>query len=174
MQETGESSRKPWLLLFGCVGVVLLLSIFASSMMRSRQYMSVARLEVSGVANVTSGQTKSATAYDPYFIQTELERINSDATLTQVISDLRGVAGFLEHTGLKQDAPPSDAIRRLRKLIDLRQSRGTSFIDIRAYSSHPEISADLANKIAEVYIRTWKTNGVQVLLVDRAVPATRR
>jgi len=53
-------------------------------------------------------------------------------------------------------------------MIDLRQSRNTSLVEIRVYSEKPELSASIANKIAEVARRIEKND-----LIDPATAEAR-
>lgn len=166
MMNNAESSRKLWLIFFGCLAAVLLFSFLGARLLSRRTYMSVARIDV-------HGSIKMSVGYDPNPIRTEFDRIGSDTVLTQVISELRRWPDFAEHTKISGETGYPEALRKLRKHIDLRQSRSTSLIEIRAYSSHPQVAADIANKVAEVYMRYRNTNGVNVQLVDRAVPVSR-
>ena len=121
-------------------------------------YTSVARIDV---------------GFDPFLIQTQLHRIKSEALLMQVISELRKSPEFAEHTAITDQTGYQDALRQIQRRIDVRRSRSTTLIEIRGYSSHPQMAADLANKLAEIYIHKSNTNGFQAHLVDRAVPDVR-
>ena len=169
MDNHSESSRGTWLILFGSLAVILLIGLIPVK----RTYTSVARIDLGSPTSSrpsNSSQTSAPAAFDPYFIQTQFEHIKSSTTLSQVLAELRSLPGFAKHTRISPDSALPDALRRLQKIIDLRQSRSTSLIEILAHTSHPQISADLANKLAEVYIRTARTNGLRVSLVDRADP----
>jgi len=176
MNNNAESSRNLWLVAFGCLAAVLLFSFFGARLLPRRTYTSVARIDVGGLKSSTAQDQSAVEAEagsDPYFILPEFERIRADAILTQVISELRRWPDFAEHTKISDETGYQDALRRLRKCIDLRQSHSTSLIEIRGYSSHPQVAADIANKVAEVYMRHRNTNGVKVQLIDRAVAVSR-
>lgn len=175
MNNNAESSRKLWLVVFGCLAVVLLFSFFGARLLQRRTYTSVARIGVGVLKQPVqvNSAAEAGPAYDPYFIQTEFDRIRSDAVLTQVISELRRWPDFADHTKISDETGNQDALRRIRKHIDLRQHRSTSLIEIRGSSSHPQVAADIANKVAEVYMRYRNTNGANVQLIDRAVPGSR-
>ena len=158
MNDLIESSRKSWLVLFVSLAVVLLFGFLGARFFPSNMYTSVARIDV---------------GLDPFLIQTQLHRIKSEALLMEVISELRGSPGFEEHTAITHETGDQDALRQVQRRIEVRQSRSATLIEIRSYASHPQVAADLANKLAEIYIRKSNTNGMQAHLVDRAVPDLR-
>src|SRR5438105_3980735 len=80
-------------------------------------------------------QIQQQAGYDPYFIQTEFEKIRSQRVLEQVIEklDLNNKWSERFHmTEGKLKTPETYQI--LLKQIDVRQSRNTSLIEISAYS----------------------------------------
>src|SRR6266699_921634 len=89
--------------------------------------------------------------YDPYFIQTEFETIQSERVLSNVVAllDLKNEWGKKYNDGkaLKTD----EAIGLLKGKIDLRPVRNTSYIEIIVYSEKPDEAAKLANAIGEAY-----------------------
>jgi succinoglycan biosynthesis transport protein ExoP len=90
-------------------------------------------------------------AYDPYFIQTEFEVIQSELILGKVIDalDLNKTWGakFAGGETLKQ----SETIGLLKNRMELRPVRNTQLIEIRVVSEKPEEAMLIANKIAEAY-----------------------
>ena len=117
-------------------------------------YSSKARIkverDVTDVPGVT-GQSSMAGIYDPYFIQTEFEVIQSEKILDQVIEKLdlnsRWQAKFNSSTKLKN----AESRELLRRMVDLRPARNTSLIDITVFSDDKGEAKDIANTIAEVY-----------------------
>jgi len=93
--------------------------------------------------------------YDPYFIQTEFEIIQSETILGRVIDvlNLNEVWGkkLLDGGKLKT----SETLALLRGRLDLRPVRNTTLIDIRVLSENANEARDLANQIAETY-RQWR------------------
>src|SRR6266850_3742054 len=85
--------------------------------------------------------------YDPYFIQTEFETIQSERVLSNVVAllDLRQAWGkkYADGKVLKTD----EAIGLLKGKIDLRPVRNTSYIEIIVSSENPDEAAKLANAI---------------------------
>ncbi len=98
-------------------------------------------------------------AFDPYWIQTEFEKIQSKMILYQVISNLDLNITWGEK--YKEGALRTDMTYWLLKsTIDVQQSRNTSLIEIKAFSDDPNEASSIANKIADVYresrISQWK------------------
>jgi succinoglycan biosynthesis transport protein ExoP len=135
------------------VFLLVVLTTTAVTFLLPQTFMSIARIEVSKEGGDISGllQLQSAPQqYDPYFIQTEFEKIRSQKILNQVINDL----GLIDTWGKRFNLDrlrPQEAYALLSKQIDLRQSRNTSLIEIRAYSDNKDEAAAIANKIAQVY-----------------------
>jgi capsular exopolysaccharide synthesis family protein len=99
---------------------------------------------------------QTANPFDPYFIATEFEKIQSKSVLYQVITnlDLGRKWGVKYNNGIKLETP--QAYQMLRRLIDVRQFRNTSLIEIRVLSSGQpkpasQEAADIANEIARCY-----------------------
>ena len=116
-------------------------------------YSSKARIKVErDVPDVTgiSGQPAMTGIYDPYFIQTEFEVIQSEKILDQVIErlDLNTVWATKYNSGKLKNSESRNLIKRM---IELRPARNTSLIDITVYSDDKEEAKRIANMIAEVY-----------------------
>src|SRR2546425_3193212 len=105
--------------------------------------------DVSGFAERSPGN-----AYDPYFIQTEFETISSEKVLLKVVEDpqldLRKSWGE-KYIGPGETMKPERCVDILKRSMDLRPVRNTSFIEIKYYSEKPEEAAKLANAIAKAY-----------------------
>lgn len=116
-------------------------------------YSSLARIKVerdrSDIADLT-GQSIMG-SYDPYFIQTEFEVIQSEVVLGKVIEaqDLNTKWGKKFNGG--QKLTTTETMTLLKKQMDLRPVRNTSLIEIRVFSDSSEEAALLANEIAKTY-----------------------
>ena len=88
-----------------------------------------------------SGPSSSGISYDPYFIQTTFEIIQSDAVLEPVVSKLK----------LDDALDKKEAIARLRKRLDLQPVKNTKLIEIGVVGDQPIESAKIANAVAEAY-----------------------
>ena len=116
------------------------------------KFVSVARIKIErDVSDITplNGNQALSLGYDPYYIQTEFEVIQSEVILGKVIDDLA-----LDKKWASPGEPPlkrDQAIIMLKNLMDLRPVRNTSLIAISIYSEDKKEAADIANKIAETY-----------------------
>lgn len=99
--------------------------------------------------------------YDPYFIQTEFEVIQSEVILSNVVNTVRIKDEHNQDAPLKEvwsrrynnGTPLNDqeAMTILKGGLDLRPERNTSLIVIRYRSERPEEAAKIANAVAEAY-----------------------
>src|SRR5262245_34667922 len=102
-------------------------------------FSSTARIRVerdqSDISPLLAGQP-TMSFYDPYFIQTEFEVIQSQVILGKVIDelDLNKVWGKKFGQVLKTD----ETMELLKRQMDLRPVRNTSIIEIRVYDESPE------------------------------------
>jgi capsular exopolysaccharide synthesis family protein len=89
--------------------------------------------------------------YDPYFIQTEFEVIQSEIILSKVIESL----GLNKEWGRKfaggETLKTTETMAILRGRVALRPVRNTSLIEIRVFSDKPQEAAEIANEIARAY-----------------------
>jgi polysaccharide biosynthesis transport protein len=134
------------------VFLLVVLTTTAVTFILPETYMSTARIEVGkdtpDIGSILGNQAQLG--YDPYFIQTEFEKIKSTKVLNRVIDELRLTEVWAKRYGT-ETLKTSEAYKILLSQIDLRQSRNTSLIEIRAFSDVKQEAADIANKISEVY-----------------------
>ena len=90
-------------------------------------------------------------AYDPYFIQTEFETIQSDKVLGKVVEDLKLNDAWAAKYGQGKPLTKQESVAHLRKNLDLSAVRDTSILEIKAKSDKPDEAAKLANAVAEAY-----------------------
>lgn len=117
-------------------------------------YSSSASIKIERDQSDISGLTERAGAsgvYDPYFIQTEFEVMQSELVLGPVIDDmqLNKVWGAKYAGGASLKTP--ETMQILKGRMELRPVRNTTLIEIRVFSEKPEEARDIANKIAETY-----------------------
>jgi capsular exopolysaccharide synthesis family protein len=116
------------------------------------KYASTARISVQKDAPDIAGigGNQSYSSFDPYWVQTEFEKIQSKSILYQVISNLDLTIKWGEK--YKEGALRLDTTYgQLKRDVTVNQSRNTSLIEIKAESDDPAEAAAIANKIAEVY-----------------------
>ena len=104
--------------------------------------------DVAGFAERGAGGTIS---YDPYFIQTEFEMIQSDSILGKVVENLDLNNAWGKKYGGGTRLTTGEATSLLKNRLDLRPVRNTSLIEIRVFSEKPDEAAKIANEIAIVY-----------------------
>ena len=143
------------------IAVFLLVVITATlvTFILPESFASTARIKVerdkSDIQELTGGNGLRYNPYDPYFIQTEFEIIQSAEILDKVIEvlNLNDVWGRKYYDGTKLKTP--ETLRLLRNRLNLRPVRNTTLIDIQVFSENPKDAADLANTIAETY-KQWR------------------
>ncbi|MBI4326434.1 MAG: hypothetical protein HY674_14390 [Chloroflexi bacterium] len=98
-----------------------------------------------------SDRPASPSSYDPYFIQTESETIQSAFILGGVVQRLQLATSWSQRA--KRDEPLRflEAVELLKKKVVVFPIRNTSLITIRAHSEDKHEAAAIANQIAEVY-----------------------
>jgi len=116
-------------------------------------FSSTARIKVERDASDIQSFTERQAfqGYDPYFIQTEFEVINSEIILGKVIESLDLMTKWGQKYAGGDRLKLPEAIGMLKGRMDLRPVRNTSLIEVRVFSEDREEAAKLANEIAEVY-----------------------
>ncbi len=89
--------------------------------------------------------------YDPYFIQTEFELIQSQLILGEVVKKLNLEVEWGKKYNDGQKLTPEQTLTLLRGRVSLRAVRSTMLIDIQVYSENPDDAAKLAESIAQCY-----------------------
>jgi uncharacterized protein involved in exopolysaccharide biosynthesis len=142
---------------------VFLLVVFtttAITFILPESYMSTVRIAVEKDASDINpiGFTQASAGYDPYFITTEFEKIRSKAVLYPVIEQLRLNERWARRFGSDTPLRTMESFEILKRMMDVRQTRNTSLIEIRVYSNSKENpaqeAAEIANRIAQVYKET--------------------
>lgn len=125
----------------------------------SGQVERTARIELSTdpAAGPLLGLQAPEQQYEPYFLQTQFEKIKSQRVLAKVIDKLNLQETWAKKYGHGQKLSTEQAIERLRKILDLRESQNRSLIEIVAKSDSPEEAARIANAVAEAYRDTLAT-----------------
>ena len=140
---------------FATILLVFLLTAVTStvvSFLLPKTYMSMSRITVekdtSDIAPL-NGMQSGETAFDPYFIQTELEVIQSQEILGKVVAkcNLTNEPKLWRGNELTE----IQARKILERAIDIRQFRNTSIIELRVYERDKILARDIAQALAEVY-----------------------
>jgi capsular exopolysaccharide synthesis family protein len=127
--------------LTGTVYTLMLPNIFASS---SRISVSEDAPEI----NPFSGQSSYYSVYNPYFLKTQFEILQSKPILYEVINRLN-----LQQRWSKggDKLAREVAFKILKNSISVFQQRDTSLIVISVRRDNPDEAAEIANELAEVY-----------------------
>ena len=116
-------------------------------------YSSVARIKVerdqTDIGGISSQQLMPG--YDPYFIQTEFEVIQSEIILSNVIAALDLNKTWAEEFNAGKPLKTTETMTILKGRMDLRPVRNTSLIEVRVTLLDAKEAADLANAIAKAY-----------------------
>jgi serine/threonine protein kinase len=128
-----------------CVFLLFLAGSIIVALLHNEVYLGVARVLI-----ISSTEQ----AYDPYRLQTEVERASSAASLLKVASDL-GLSKRWASRGQNETAPldANSVLHRMREGLEIRQIRNTMVLEIRSHSHSPEESIEIANQVAENYSR---------------------
>lgn len=145
-----------WLLMFLASAVVTFLL--------PESFASTARIKVEREVTDMEGMAGSRRdmGYDPFFIQTEFEAIQSPAVLGQVIEqlDLNNLWSAKFGGGMKPKTP--HPIQMLRSRMMLRPVRSSRLIELTVYSDDRTEAARIANAVAATYKATRNQQRVQV------------
>jgi capsular polysaccharide biosynthesis protein len=154
-----------FLLVFGAsaVATFLLPESFASTA-RIRITTSAARASEAPTLPGVSG------GYDPYFIQTEFEFMQSGMILGKVIENLGLSQEWSKRYGDGQPLRNDETLGLLKSRLALHPVRNTTLIEIKVFGEKAEEAATIANEIARVY---KDSRPFQVEIIDMAVPGRR-
>ena len=118
-----------------------------------KTYMSLSRISIekdtSDIAPLL-GMQSGPSAFDPYFIQTEFEKIKSQMVLDKVVASCNLTEDWKRLNG-GNSLTPIEARKILEKAIDIRQFRNTSIIELRAYDRIPTKAQEIARALAVEY-----------------------
>jgi len=139
------------------VTVFLITAIIATAVtfILPESYASTARIVVEtgsyDLARFGDDRSAGNSGYDPYFLQTTFEIIQSQVVLSNVIAtqNLNELWGKTYANG--QVLKTSDTMEILKQRISLNTIRNTKYITITVYSDDKNEAAKLANAIADSY-----------------------
>ena len=139
------------------VFLLVVLTTTAVTFVLPESWSSTVRIAVEkDVSDITPlGFAQNTSQFDPFFIQTEFEKIRSKNVLHKVIKKLNLNEKWGERYNNGSPLKTSETFDYLSRKIDVRQTRNTSLIEIRVYSDSKDKpaqeAADIANEIAKVY-----------------------
>ncbi len=134
---------------------VFLLVVFTTvfvTMFLQRQYCGNARIRIQEDRTGTVfTENQNGFIYNPYFMETEMKVMKSQAVLDKVIESQGLNAAWGQKYANGQTLTTAETRTILEKLLDLRPVRNTALIDIFFYSEDPNEAARIANEVANVY-----------------------
>jgi polysaccharide biosynthesis transport protein len=136
------------------IAVFLLIAITATvvTFMLPEWYSSTARIKIENdgtdISSMSSPQMNLN--YDPYFIQTEFEIIQSETVLGKVIEALN-LNAVLGKVAGGQTLQTDQTMQLLKQRLRLSPERNTKIIDITIYSEDKDEAALIANSITTNY-----------------------
>ena len=143
-------TRKALVLLIA--GLVVLTTVAITAML-PRWYLSTVKIRVEKPeGEVKLFQAQSNAYYDPYFIQDQLDTVQSGLVLLPVIEHL----GLNEVLGrqFNNGEPLSTSLTQrflVEKMLRVESRRSSSIIEIGVFAREPGLAARIANEIARVY-----------------------
>jgi len=140
--------RARWVIAL-VVFLLVLLTTGVVTYFQTRYYFSACRIKVEQerLSIPVFEQQQIMSSYDPFFLQTQYEIIQSQKILYPVMESL----GLQHRWG--EDLTPDYIFRRLKKQLSVQRFRDTTLIQIGVFDEEAQTAADIANKIAEVFER---------------------
>jgi len=136
------------------LAVFLLVTITTTvvTLILPRSYSSEVRMAIEKDSGDVGGIgfDRGPSPYDPFWIQTQFEKIQSRLILNQVITNL-GLQRTWAEKFKKDELPLEFTYQLLYRQLSVQQSRNTSLIEVSVLSEDPEEAARIANTIASVY-----------------------
>jgi capsular exopolysaccharide synthesis family protein len=138
------------------ITVFLITAIIATAVtfILPESYASTARIRVQKDSTDIPGmETPSAAVmgYDPYFIQTTFEIMQSEVVLSNVIAHLNLNTKWGEKYFNGETLKTTETMEILKQRMQLAPVKNTELISITVYSDDKQEAADLANAIADAY-----------------------
>jgi polysaccharide biosynthesis transport protein len=136
--------------------VFLITAIIATAVtfILPESYASTVRIIVEpNISDISIGEERSVSqvAYDPYFLQTTFELIQSQAVLSNVVSTLNLNVEWGRKYFNGETLKTTEAIEFLKKRMHLDTVRNTKYLTITVYSEDKDAAAQLANAVADAY-----------------------
>src|SRR6266850_883884 len=133
------------------VFLLVVLTVFTITLFQPKIYMASARIKVEPERPSVSpySDVRDYPVYDPYFLQTQYEIIQSQKILYPVVERLNLQQVWGGDTKLTMDI----AFKRLKGQLSVRRFRDTTLIEITVYDRSGALAAEIANTIAELFER---------------------
>src|SRR5271170_1147459 len=130
------------------VFLLVVLTVFTLTLFQPKIYTASARIKVEPERpTVQMNGGSEMPLYDPYFLQTQYEILQSQKILYPVIERLN----LQQHWGGDTKLPEDVAFRRLKGQLGIRRYRDTSLIEVTVFDHEGALAAEIANTIADYY-----------------------
>jgi len=139
------------------ITVFLITAIIATAVtfILPESYASTCRIKVEGegadIPSMSSGPSSVMSPYDPFFIQTTFEIIQSQVVLSNVINQLNLNVEWGKKYNNGETLKSTETMEVLKRRMVLQPVRNTKLISITVYSEDKYEAAKLANTIATAY-----------------------
>jgi len=140
------------------ITVFLITAIIATAVtfILPESYASTCRIKVEGdsgadISSLNSGASAMMQPYDPFFIQTTFEIIQSQVVLSNVINQLNLNVEWGKKYNNGETLKSTETMEVLKRRMVLQPVRNTKLISITVYSDDKFEAAKLANTIATAY-----------------------
>ncbi|MEO5803461.1 MAG: polysaccharide biosynthesis tyrosine autokinase [Verrucomicrobiota bacterium] len=142
--------RKTVILL---VFLLVVVTTTAVTFLLPKTYASKARIRIDKDITAVEGIENKPTysGYDPFWLQTEFDVIQSASVLNEVIRKLGLNEKWAEKAKMTGGLSTEQTYEILKRQISVRPSRNTSLVEIWVYSEDRNEAAEIANTIAAVY-----------------------
>jgi uncharacterized protein involved in exopolysaccharide biosynthesis len=114
-------------------------------------YEATTRFHIDRDSNDMRSSLEKSGMYDPYFIQTEFEIIQSELILNEVIEKLNLRLEWGKRYAQGQNLTSSEAIVLLKQRIRFPRPQLPDLVEIRVRSEYPIEAANIANALTEAY-----------------------
>ena len=148
---------------FVTVFLITVIIATAITFILPESYASTARVKVDNPISTTN-------KYDPYFIQTEFEIIQSQVVLEPAIAKLNLTVEWGKKYYNGERLKTTEVLKILKGRLNLNTVRGTKLVAITVYSDDRREAAGVANAVAESYQEYAAGKNHKVEIVDRAEP----
>ena len=136
------------------LAVTLLVAITgtAYTLTLPKTYMANTRIEVRQDAlDIDVFDRQLTQAYNPFFLRTQFEIIQSRPLLHQVLDRLDLPRKWGDELNDGQPLDRDEAYRMIRRSVKAQQFRDTTLIEIQVYRKDPVEAAQIANTLADAY-----------------------
>jgi succinoglycan biosynthesis transport protein ExoP len=134
------------------VFILVLISTIGATLYWPKSYSSMVKISVEkDQTDVEVFKSQGFAGVDPFWVQTEFERITSKPVLYRVIHNLNLNQRWTERFKLEKPLVDEETYGILEQQTRAKQSHNTSNIEIWVYGRDKNEAAEIANEIAKVY-----------------------